>query len=55
MIKGRGKAKIHVKAAPRNAKHTVSANAHKAGSLKINHHKKGGKKRMGGSKKSILT
>jgi hypothetical protein len=43
--------KIHAKAAPRNAKHTVSANAHKSGSLKINHHKGGGKRQ---GKKTIL-
>jgi hypothetical protein len=47
------KAKIHAEAAPRNRKHVVSHNAHKAGSLKISAHK-GGSKKRGQSKKTIL-
>jgi hypothetical protein len=48
------KAKIHAEAAPRNRKHTVSHNAHKAGSLKIVAHKGGGSKKRANSKKTIL-
>ena len=44
--------KICTKTDHRNAKHTVSANAHKSGSLKIVHHKGGRKKTSG--KKTIL-
>jgi len=52
MKKHLGKAKIHpVKAATRNRHHTVKANPHKAGHLKINHHKGGGKRQ---AKKTIL-
>ncbi len=45
---------IHKEAEPRNRKHTVKANAHAKGHLKIKAHKTGGKKHKG-SKKTILT
>jgi hypothetical protein len=50
MLKAKGH-HIAKQAAPRNRHHVMKVNAHKAGHLKINHHKKGQKK---GSRKATI-
>jgi hypothetical protein len=46
---------ISHKAAPRNRHHVVSSNAHAKGNLKITVAKKGGMKKKGHSRKTMLT
>jgi hypothetical protein len=53
MLKSK-KVTISAKAEPRNRKHTISTNAHKASHMTIHPHKKGGSKKRRASKKTIL-